>query len=90
MPYQNKDIEGPIGKFFSKFTGAMFIALSSGYLFDKDSTTLAKQFGIGSALFVPLLIKNAKDEANFNKKLWTLQQFIHIPLTIFTLMKAFK
>ena len=35
---QAKDIEGTIGKFFSKFTGAMFLALSSGYLFDKEST----------------------------------------------------
>ena len=68
----------------------MFIALSSGYLFDKDSSILAKQFGIGSALFIPLLLKNTKDEANFNTKLWTLQQFIHIPLTVITLMKAFN
>ena len=89
-PYQNKDIEGPVGKFFSKFTGAMFIALSAGYLFDKESITLAKQFGIGSALFVPLLVQNAKDEENFNSKLWKLQHFLHIPLTIITLMKAFK
>jgi hypothetical protein len=89
-PYQRKDIEGPVGKFFSRFTGAMFVALSSGYLFDKESTTLAKQFGIGSALFVPLLFKNAQDDTNFNKMLWQVQKFIHIPLTVLTLMKAFN
>merc|ERR1719305_258322 len=86
MPYQKKDIEGPVGKFFSKFTGAMFMALSAGYLFDKDSETLAKQFGIGSALFIPLLFKNAADDVNFNSKLWMLQKFIHIPLTVITLL----
>ena len=90
MPYQKKDIEGPVGKFFSKFTGAMFMALSAGYLFDKDSETLAKQFGIGSALFIPLLFKNAADDVNFNSKLWMLQKFIHIPLTVITLLKAFN
>ena len=90
MPYQKKEIEGPVGKFFSKFTGAMFVALSAGYLFDKDSVTLAKQFGIGSALFVPLLFKNAADGENFNGKLWAIQKLIHIPLTIVTLLKAFN
>ena len=68
----------------------MFLAISSGYLFDKDSTVLAKQFGIGSALFIPLLVKNAQDESNFNTKLWKIQHLIHIPLTIITLLKAFN
>ena len=90
MPYQKKDIEGPVGKFFSRFLGVMFMSLASGYLFDKESITLTKQFGLGSLGFIPLLVKNAKDEANFNKPLWVLQHFIHIPLTIVTLTKGFK
>ena len=89
-PYQKKNIEGPVGKFFSRFVGVMFLALSSGYIFDKESKVLTKQFGLGSLGFIPLLITNAQDEANFNKPLWLLQHFIHIPLTIVTLLKGFK
>ena len=91
VSYTRKDVgESAIGKFFSRFTGVMFLAVSSGYLFEADSATLAKQFGLGSLGFVPLLFKNSQDDENYKTKMWKLQHLIHIPLTIFTFLKAFK
>ena len=90
ISYTKKNVgDSAIGTFFSRFTGVMFLALSAGYLFDKDSSTLAKQFGLGSAGFIPLMVMNSKDDVNYETKMWKLQHFIHIPLTIITLIKAF-
>jgi len=68
----------------------MFCALSAGYLIDKESTMLAKQFGLGSLGFVPLLFMNSQDDTNYKAKMWKMQHLIHLPLTALTLLKAFK
>ena len=90
VSYTKKPIAGTIGNFFARFTGIMFIALSSGYLFAKDSAVLAKQFAIGSLAFIPLMTSNSQDEANFNTPMWKAQHLIHIPLALVTAIKAFE
>ncbi|EOD41797.1 hypothetical protein EMIHUDRAFT_194322 [Emiliania huxleyi CCMP1516] len=92
ISYTKKNIgdESAIGLFFSRFTGVMFCALSAGYLIDKESTMLAKQFGLGSLGFVPLLFMNSQDDTNYKAKMWKMQHLIHLPLTALTLLKAFK
>jgi len=68
----------------------MFCALSAGYLIDKESTMLAKQFGLGSLGLVPLMFMNSQDDTNYKAKMWKMQHLIHLPLTALTLLKAFK
>ena len=43
-------------------------------------------------LFTPILAKNIKDgdEGGFKRKMWIPQAFVHIPFTVFMLLKAFK
>jgi hypothetical protein len=90
VSYTRKPIAGTIGNFFARFTGIMFVAVSAGYLFAKDSAVLAKQFAIGSLAFIPLMTMNSQDEANFNTPMWKAQHVIHIPLAIVTAIKAFQ
>ncbi len=90
VSYTKKPIAGTIGNFFARFTGIIFIALSAGYLFAKDSALLTKQFAIGTLASIPLLTINSQDEANFNTPLWKAQHVLHIPLAVVTAIKAFQ
>tara|TARA_B100000513_G_scaffold134801_1_gene60650 strand:+ start:2638 stop:3105 length:468 start_codon:yes stop_codon:yes gene_type:complete len=87
-----KDVEGPVGGFFGRGFGSMLLGAGLAYLVEPEATVLTPLYAIMMTLFTPILAKNIKDgdEGGFKRKMWIPQAFVHIPFTVFMLLKAFK
>lgn len=86
LPYITTDVMDPVGKFFSRSVGVIYISLFLTYLVQPDSTLLTTQFGIVSLCLLPLFVMNVMDkDGYFSKPMCVTLIAVHSLLTIWTL-----